>query len=225
VKYKLYKDIWKAETKTNPHLFETHILETFADRKDALTRELELQIGCDVVKSPVYVNQSLACVNGYFGRTLKGKESHNYGKKATEETKRKLSESHIGQKPSEKQREAVRNRIIPPELRQKLSVIHKGNKYALGYKLTPEQKRKQSESLKGKNLGRKLTDEQKQAAAKGAALSGKGKITINNGTIEKRIFAEQLVNYPEFVRGRLEKNKQGLKLGPIVRYNLEIGEV
>ena len=77
----------------------------------------------------------------------------NKGKKLSEETKRKMSESHKGIKHSE-------------EAKRKISEAKKGIKYSdernekisealKGKKLSEETKRKLSESMKGKNVGEK----------------------------------------------------------------------
>ena len=100
---KEYKAIWKSELKQNPHLFETKIISTHKDRKDALAKEYKLQKFLGVVKSNLYINKSLANVNGFFGMDVKGKSNPNYGKSwsmekrilATEKQKIRFSGSNI----------------------------------------------------------------------------------------------------------------------------------
>ena len=78
---KQYKDIWKHELKTSPHLFVTRILSTHNDRKSATSKEEYLQRKLNVVRSTMYINKSLATPNGMFGMNVK-KEAHpNYGKR------------------------------------------------------------------------------------------------------------------------------------------------
>lgn len=67
-----YKNIWRAERKENPHLFKTRILSLFETSQSALEAEKNLQIKYDVVKSPSYINMSLAQPNGFFGMSRKG---------------------------------------------------------------------------------------------------------------------------------------------------------
>ncbi|AHY25152.1 HNH endonuclease [Pectobacterium bacteriophage PM2] len=69
---KAYKYIWNKERKENPHLFKTRILSLFENSKDSLEAEKNLQVKYDVVKSPNYINMSLAQPNGFFGMSRKG---------------------------------------------------------------------------------------------------------------------------------------------------------
>ena len=50
-------------------------------KEEALTEEIRLQQMHNVVKSEKYYNESLASVNGMFGRDVSGKNNPNYGKK------------------------------------------------------------------------------------------------------------------------------------------------
>lgn len=77
---KKYKDLYKSEQKNNKHLFKTRILSRHNTDKDARLRELQLQIKYDVVKSKLYMNESLAKVDGYFGRDVSGKNNPMFGK-------------------------------------------------------------------------------------------------------------------------------------------------
>lgn len=65
-----YGDIWKQELKENPELFKTHIISTHESRQEALDHERFLQESLNVVKSPDYINVSLAAKNGFFGRDV-----------------------------------------------------------------------------------------------------------------------------------------------------------
>jgi len=70
------------------------------------------------------------------------------GKKHSKRTKQKLSIINMG-------------KILSKETKQKMSKSRKGNTYSLGYKQTKEHKRKISEANKGKNKGKKRSEEQK----------------------------------------------------------------
>lgn len=94
VRSKKYYKIWTEELKNNPQLFSTRILKTFYSRKMATYKEKMLQIKLNVVKSSMYMNESIACINGMFGRDNK-KELHPlWGKPRSLETRRKVSENH-----------------------------------------------------------------------------------------------------------------------------------
>lgn len=88
---KAYKEIWNKERKENPHLFKTRILSLFETSKEALEAEKNLQIKYDVVKSPNYINMSLAQPNGFFGMP-------NKGRVWTKEAIEKRNKSNTGQK-------------------------------------------------------------------------------------------------------------------------------
>jgi len=81
-----YKSIYLAEQKNNKHLFQTTVLGIFSTREEAFEHELKLQKELDVVKSKLFFNESYASLNGYYGRSLTGKDNHNLGK-----TKSKLT--------------------------------------------------------------------------------------------------------------------------------------
>jgi hypothetical protein len=89
--------------------------------------------------------------NSMFGKT--GKDSPNYGKPRSEETKRKISEANKGKHPSE-------------ESRRKMSEAHKGEKHHMFGKHLPEEtRRKMSEALRGEKnpmFGKKPSKEHKK---------------------------------------------------------------
>jgi|688.fasta_scaffold438979_2 hypothetical protein len=91
IKSKKYKDIFKAEQLENKHLFKTRILKIYETRKEAIMNELYLHKKYDVVKSNRYMNMSLACPNGWFGRSVCGAEHPFFGKTHSDETKKLLS--------------------------------------------------------------------------------------------------------------------------------------
>ena len=72
VRSKKYKEIWDFEIKNNPHLFKTKTITKHIDRKDATAMEYSFQKLLRVVKSPMYINESLAATNGCFGRDVSG---------------------------------------------------------------------------------------------------------------------------------------------------------
>ena len=134
-----YKEIFLNEKKYNIHLFEIKILSTHLNRKDAVSEELKLQIKYNVVNSNNYMNESLASVNGFFGRDVSGKNHPMYGKKHSEKTRNKL-------------KIARSKRITTEETKRKMSESSKGRK------LSNEHKRKLSES----NQGLKRSDKTKK---------------------------------------------------------------
>lgn len=95
VRSKEFRKIWESEIKNNPHLFKTKIISTHMTRKEAIEKEFRLHKQLNVVKSSMYINKSLATVNGFFGMSA-SKESHwGYNKCRPEETRLKISKNHI----------------------------------------------------------------------------------------------------------------------------------
>lgn len=78
-----YRDIWESEPS---HLFNTKIIKTFEDRREALSYELELQKELNVVDDPDYINMSYAQPEGFFGRDVTGPKNPMYGKSRKGET-------------------------------------------------------------------------------------------------------------------------------------------
>lgn len=81
VRSKKYREVWEHEIKTNPHLFRTKIVCTFADRTEATKKECDLQIALKVVKTPMYVNMAYATKNGFFGAPIKGEAHPHFGRR------------------------------------------------------------------------------------------------------------------------------------------------
>jgi len=79
VESKKYKPIWKRELKENPHLFKTQIISLHETVEESREKELKFQRALNVVESTLYINQSYASVNGYFG-VVSGKDHPCYGK-------------------------------------------------------------------------------------------------------------------------------------------------
>lgn len=86
VKSKKYKSIWENELKENPNLFMSYIITRHKTREEATERELRFHRALKVVKSPMYINMSLATKNGFFGRDVSGTNNPFYGKKHTKES-------------------------------------------------------------------------------------------------------------------------------------------
>lgn len=94
-----WKLTFRHELEYNKHLFTAHILSYHETRKEALDEELKFQKINDVVKSENFFNESFAVPNGFYGRDVSGANNPNYGKigrKCTDETKFKMSLSHLG---------------------------------------------------------------------------------------------------------------------------------
>lgn len=96
VSSKKYKQIWYSELKNNPNLFRTHIITTHSTREEAIEMEYKFQRKLNVVKSKLYINQSLANVRGYHGRSVSGENNPFFGREHSIESKRKISESNRG---------------------------------------------------------------------------------------------------------------------------------
>lgn len=147
-----YKDIFRSERKNNPHLFSIEILSLHSTREEAIEKELELQIEYNVVKSTEYINESLARINGFFGRCNSGKNHPRYGKCQSEETKKKISDKLTG-------------RIDSEETCEKKSLCKLGDKNSFyGKKHSDGTKDKISESRCGMeswNKGIPMSDEAK----------------------------------------------------------------
>ena len=130
-----------------------------------------------------------------------------FGKHHSEETKRKIAESHKG-------------RTLSEDTKRKISESHKGKK------LSDETKKKLSESISGENhplygkhhseetkqkmsaakKGRHFSDEHKEKLSnshKGKTSNVKDRIWVNNGVIAKRVKCDEIPT--GFIRGRLKK--------------------
>jgi hypothetical protein len=95
VRSRRYCRLWVEELKNNPHLFKTRWLRAeYKSRSEALAAERRLQLQLNVVRSILYVNQSVAAKNGCFGRDV-SKELHPlYGKGHTNEARLKIAANH-----------------------------------------------------------------------------------------------------------------------------------
>jgi len=151
IRSKKWSSIYKKEQKENKHLFKTKILSYHETREEALKEELRLQKKHLVVKNKKYFNESYAQVNGFFGRCISGKDHPMYGRKHSDEQKRKWSKERKGNKLSQetkdklsKARKGILKGPLSQEIKDKLSKAHKGNK------LSQETKDKISKAHKGK---------------------------------------------------------------------------
>lgn len=96
VKSKVYKSIWASEISNNPHLFSTKTIAVYETRKAALECEQRLQLALNVIKSPMYVNRSIAAPNGFFGRSVESELNPFFGKKHSKESINKMKASKEG---------------------------------------------------------------------------------------------------------------------------------
>jgi hypothetical protein len=76
---KQFKDIWKSELRFNPNLFETKIISTHSDRKEATLKERTFQKKVNAVRNPLYINQSFAAYDSFTDRDQSGKNNPMYG--------------------------------------------------------------------------------------------------------------------------------------------------
>jgi hypothetical protein len=166
---KKYKEIFLNEKKNNPELFKIKILSYHETRESAIEEELRIQIELDVVKSIQYMNESLARVNGFFGRDTSGENHPLYGTSLSDETKNKISDTLTG-------------RVEPEETRKKKSDSKLGEKNSFyGKKHSDDTKNKISETKKGTepwNKGIPMSEESKNKlseAKKGTKLSDETK--------------------------------------------------
>ncbi len=150
-----------------PEAFTKTIIDTFPTREIASIDEQRLHETYDVARNSEFYNQMNAPLG--FDNTGKhhseetrkkisdahrGEKNHNYGKHHSAEHKKKLSVSQIGKTISSETRakmsEAAMGKIISPETRKRISESHMGNKHS------PETKKKISEAGKGKSY-KKIT--------------------------------------------------------------------
>ena len=185
---KKYKSIFLKEIIDNLNLFKIEILSYHSSREDALEEELKIQIELDVVRSIEYMNESLARVNGFFGRDISGENHPQYGRTLSEETKNKISNTLTG-------------RIEPEETRKKKSLSKLGEKNSFyGKKHSEETKNKISESKTGIeswNKGVPMSEETKKKlseARKGKPKSLETKEKMRLAWIERKKKKEEISN-------------------------------
>lgn len=118
VSSKEYKQIWRYELSTNPHLFKTTIICTHVTREDAREHEIFLQKYFQVDKNPMYINRSIGgikfcfCVKHSNETKLKMSKAGR-GRPKSDETKKKMSLSQKG-------------RTLKQETIEKIKISRKG---------------------------------------------------------------------------------------------------
>lgn len=113
VSSKQYKDLWKIETKNNPHLFKLTIISYHYTRQEAYDKEEKIQRIFNVVDNPLFVNMAFASGKGFFGSN----------QPKSEETKRKMS---LKAKGKPKSKEAINKMSISKK--GTITVINKEGK-------------------------------------------------------------------------------------------------
>ena len=165
----------RARRKYGPENFEyTVLIKITGDNTDEVKQYLDtLEIG--------FIKMYDSVKNGY--NITAGGEGC-VGFHHTEESKRKISESHKGKTSNRK------GCHLSEETRRKIGESKKGNRYMLGHKLSLETRQKLSESLKGRktwNKGIPMSDEQKKKLSdahkgKPAPIKGRHKVYNPDGT-------------------------------------------
>ena len=163
--------LMKEDYQNNPTHFTREIIAS-GEYKEMRTKEMLMLAEVDAARNPLYYNQSNGNQEFYCkGHTKEAREKiglasvgnqHNSGKKATNETKRKLSTAHMGHLTSEETRKKIsmanKGRNTSSETRLKMSIAKKGKpSWNKGIKATDEHKKKLSIS----HIGKKHTEEQK----------------------------------------------------------------
>lgn len=130
--------------------------------------------------------------------SLKGKNTWSKGRKLSKEHIEAIKRANTNKIVSEETRKklsiASKGRKLPDEAKQKISKANKGNTYCLGRHHSEESKQKMSESHKGQkawNKGIACSDKCKSKIGN----ANKGRITINNNVITKRVKKEELDKY------------------------------
>jgi hypothetical protein len=142
---------------------------------------------------------------------MKGKNSPNYGKTLSPETKAKLSASHKGKTHTPEARAKIsaaqKGKTLSPETKAKMSAARKDTPRSL------ETREKISESLKGENhplYGKTLSPEIKakiSAATKGKNSHNYSKMWITNGEISKLIPIDEDIPIG-YSRGMTKKSRR-----------------
>lgn len=222
IRSKRYREIFESELNSGKDLFCIRIMSYHNTREEALAEELNVQKLNNVVQSERFFNESYASVNGYFGRSVKGKDNHSFGKTISEDHKSIISKANKGRKAwskgkklgpltEERKRkisDANKGKKLSEEVKLRLSILHTGKKH------TEETKQKISKLLKGRpspNKGRKHTDE----AKKNMSEAHKGQISWNKGvpcddeTKKKIILAKRTEIDENLAKELIIKNLKG----------------
>lgn len=129
VSSKRWKSIYKEEQNNNKHLFRTKIISVHDSSYEARKHELVLQKRYNVVKNPLYINESFCRPNGYFGRNVSGVNNPMYGKSHPNKGKN-INSGNRGEK-------------------NPMHGLKGVNHPAYGYKRSDETNMKTAESLRG----------------------------------------------------------------------------
>jgi hypothetical protein len=158
--FKYYGSFWDKTFKPTQKI----ILAEFDNRRDAYDAEVVLHKFYDVVNNPHFANQSRALTSGF---TTEGRVAPNRGKKASEETRRKIGAASKGRKHTE-------------EYKKKKSLENIGEKNPMyGGTHTQEAREKIGAAQRGKTI----SEEHRQRiieANKGKTLSEEHKKKISS---------------------------------------------
>ncbi len=177
VQSKQYKEIWKSELRYNPNLFETKIISTHTDRKEATLRERDFQKKVSAVKNPLYINQSFAAYDSFtdrdqsgknnpmYGSSRTGEANPFYGRKHSDATKQKMRQNK--NKRLENLTKTLTNKYGVTNVRQLVSVKEKAaatniEKYGFTNHMQTETSRKNTSKIRKENANRPLYLEVKQ---------------------------------------------------------------
>ena len=172
VQSRKYNNIWKAELKNNPNLFETVIISTHFTREDALNKEYKLQKQLNVVSSPLYINLSIAGINGFFGMSMLGKDSPSFGKKRSTEVKIKMGNIN-------RNKIRITNNVITKYVKQEDVEYHLKNGFHKG--ICSNTQDKISRNIKGKLKGIPKTEEFKRKI-RGIPKTEEHKMKLSNAS-------------------------------------------
>jgi len=221
-----WSEIYKEEQINNKHLFKTRILSIHLCRKEALEKELEIQIKYNVVNSMLYMNEALAKPNGSHGRDVSGENNPMYGST-------RKGEKHAGSENISKALKAFYSTVKGKESKEKATKKRIDNESNIGRKASDETKKRMSDAKKGAknimfgkthsddarlkislskigkpahNKGKKMSDDQKMKMKKREPLTEDQKVNyrktyIVNGEIiknAKEYCANNGLNYPKF---------------------------
>jgi hypothetical protein len=147
---KYYGSFWDKTFKPTGKI----ILAEFDNRRDAYDSEVVRHKFYDVVNNPHFANQSRALTSGF---TTEGRVAANKGKKASDETRRKIGESSRGRQHTEdyKKKKSLENtgeknpmygETHTPEARERIGAAQRGKT------ISEEHRQKIIEANKGKIL-------------------------------------------------------------------------
>ena len=182
-----------------PEVFTKTIIDTFPTREIANTNEQWLHETYDVARNSEFYNLCIAPV-GFCMAGKTGKDSHWYGKHHSLETKKKMSDSMLGEK------HHYYGKSLSEEHRKKLSDSKKGKKKP---PFTEEHKKNISESKSGEkhpNYGKKRSDATKRKISD----SQKGE---NNPFFGKKHSPESKKKMSKIQKGKIHSPETKKKIG------------